>query len=264
MMDDLQGSNSVPEVNKEEIKVASEVFENKAEKPNTPVELEKKESKMVPLHELYKERNRRKALEEDFAKFRQEHEETKQDISRLRQNQDDDDLILQAEKDLGIDKEAAKKLLNLQKKVAERSMPKQTKSEPINDPVMQAMDGFKRRAAEVSADYEDWNEMIPAMQVIMGKEIEQNGLGAYSKSPEYYYSKAIKARRESEIKAKREDAADRSNAVSMAQTESGSGSQMSSGSKINQAIFDANRKDAKWVRENEAELKQLWRQGKLK
>jgi hypothetical protein len=260
MMDNSQGSDSVKEVNSE---VKSEqVFEAKAEVTQEVKEV--KEEKRVPLHELYKERNRRKAAEEELGKLRTRMDELDTKFSKVSQMQDDDELVTEAEKDLGIDKESAKKLLNLQRKVAERAAPKQTQT-TINDPVLQAMDGFKKRASEASQDYEDWNEMIPAMQAIMSKEIEQNGLGAYNKSPEYYYSKALRAQRESEQRVKKEDIVDKSNTTQMATSESGSSSSgRSASTKITQAVWDANRTDVKWVRENESEIKQLWRQGKLK
>ena len=258
MMDNSQGEVSLPVSEKSE-----QVFEAKAEVTQEVKEQVKQEEKRVPLHELYKERNRRKAAEEELGKLRTRVDDLDTKFSKVSRLQDDDELVAEAEKELGIDKEAARKLLNIQRKVAERSNPKQNQT-VINDPVLQAMDGFKKRASEASQDYEDWNEMIPAMQVIMSKEIEQNGLGAYNKSPEYYYSKALKAQQASDQRVKKEDAVEKSNVAEMATTESGNSSRKGGGSKINQTIFDANRGDAKWVRENEVEIKQLWRQGKLK
>lgn len=261
-MDNSQGSNSDQVVSSAN---SEPVFEAKPEATNAPQTPEVKEEKRVPLHELYKERNRRKAVEEEVVKLRTKVDELSSNYSRVKSNQDDDDLIAEAEKDLGIDREAARKLLNLQKKVAEKAIPK-NHNEPINDPVLKAMDDFKRRAAESSMDYEDWNDMIPGMQAIMSKEIEQNGLGAYNKSPEYYYSKALKAKANSGEKLKKEIAADKANATESSSVETGSGSSINKGSggKITQAVFDANRGSAKWVRENESEIKQLWREGKLK
>lgn len=258
MTDNLQSNVSEPVV-KEEVK---QVFEAKVE---TPVKEEVKEEKRVPLHELYKERNRRKAAEEELGKLRTKVDELDSKFSKVSLAQDEDELVAEAEKDLGIDKDAARKLLNLQKKVAERAVPKNTQTTSINDPVLLAMDDFKRRASESSQDYEDWNDMIPGMQAIMAKEIEQNGLGAYNKSPDYYYSKALRAKRDSSEKLSKEVQLDKSNVAEMSSTETGGGSNgKSSGNKITQAVFDANRSDAKWVRENEIEIKQLWRQGKLK
>lgn len=262
MTDNLQGSNSEQVVNSEEIKKSeTQVFEAKTTE-SAPVE--NKEEKRVPLHELYKERNRRKAAEEEVGQLRQRMDELDSKFSKVRQTQDNDELVEQAVKKLGIDKEAAIELLDLQRKVAEKAVPKQSQTNTVSDPVLRAMDDFKRRAAESSQDYEDWNEMIPAMQAIMGKEIEQNGLGAYNKSPEYYYSKALKAQRDSDKRVKQEDAIDKSNGAQMATVETGSSSTRSGSNKITQSVFDANRNDPKWVRENETEIKQLWRQGKLK
>lgn len=262
MMDNSQGSNSDEVVSSAN---SEPVFEAKPESTNVSHNAEVKEEKRVPLHELYKERNRRKAVEEEVNKLKAQVDELSNNYSKVKNSQEDDDLITEAEKELGIDRDAARKLLNLQRKVAEKTAPKQ-KNEPINDPVLKAMDDFKRRAAESSNDYEDWNDMIPGMQAIMSKEIEQNGLGAYNKSPEYYYSKALKAKANSVEKLKKEIATDKANATESSSVETGSGSSVTKGSssKITQAVFDANRGSAKWVRENESEIKQLWREGKLK
>ena len=266
-MDNSQSSDSKDVVNSTDTKEiqaeAKEAFESK---PAESVEKkeEAREEKRVPLHELYKERNRRKLAEEEVSKLRSRVDELDTKFSKVSQAQDDDDLIAEAEKELGIDREAARKLLRLQKKVAEKAAPRQSESRSVNDPVLQAMDNFKRRASEASVDYDDWQDMIPGMQAVMQKELEQNGIGAYSKSPEYYYSKALRAKNESVERVKKEEAVDRSNNTEIASTESGGSGKKQSSSKINQAVFDANRSDSKWVRENEEEIKQLWRQGKLK
>lgn len=226
------------------------------------------EEKRVPLHELYKERNRRRNSEDEVAKLRSENDEMRRTLEKVSQRQDDDDLIAEAEKELGIDKDAARKLLHLQRKVAEKVSPKVVEKAPSNDsnePILRAVDDFKRRASLASQDYEDWNEMIPSMQAIMAKEIDRIGLDAYGKSPEFYYSRAVKAQKETQEYLRKEAEVNRTNSANLAQTESGSGgTQKAESTKINQAVFDANRGDAKWVRENEDEIKQLWRQGKLK
>jgi hypothetical protein len=266
VMDNSQSSSSEPVVNSEEKVASSEVFNKTVEKESSEVKSEKKD-KQVPLHELYKERNRRRAVEEEVRELRGKIDELDSKYSKVRQTQDDDELVLEAEKELGIDKEAARKLLNIQRKVAERSNPKQSsQSNTVGDPVLRAMDDFKKRATEASSDHEDWNEMIPGMQAIMAKEIEQNGMGAYNKSPEYYYSKALKAQSQSEGRVKKEIEVEKGNNVTASQTEtsSSSGGTRTQGSKITQAIFDANRSDVKWVQDNVDEIKSLWRQGKLK
>lgn len=259
MMDNSQGQISDNVVNNE-VKPETQVFETAEVK----APIEQKEEKRVPLHELYKERNRRKAAEEELSKLRLRVDELDSKFSKVSQAQDDDELVAEAERELGLDKEAARKLLRITEKAAKKVAPKQAEQSIVNDPVLRAMDDFKRRAAEASQDYEDWNDMIPKMQAVMAKEIEQNGIGAYNKSPEYYYSKALKAQRESDMKVKKEIEVDKSNSSQMAATETGGSSSKSNGNKITQAVFDANRSNPKWVRENEAEIKELWKIGKLK
>lgn len=263
-MDNSQSSVSENVVNSEEIKAPeNQVFEAKAPVV-TPEVKEVKEDKRVPLHELYKERNRRKAAEEELGKLRSRVDELDSKFSKVSQAQDDDELVAEAEKELGIDKEAARKLLNFQKKVAEKVAPKQQVSNTVNDPVLRAMDDFKRRAAESSQDYEDWNDMIPAMQAVMSKEIEQNGIGAYNKSPEYYYSKALKAQKQVEQKIKKEESIDKANTAEMAVTESSGSSTRSVGTKITQAVWDANKSNRKWIDENRDEIIRLHQSGVLK
>lgn len=265
MSDNSQQSISENEVKQQEIKQDSAVFEPKKESAKTTENVES-DKKMVPLHELYKERNRRRGLEDEVTRLRQEHDQLKQVVSKVQVTQGVDSLVDQAEKELGIDKEAAKKLLNLQRKVAEAVTPSQTVQETTqHDPVLNAMNEFKRRAAEASYEFEDWNDHIPAMQAIMAKEIEVNGLNAYSKSPEFYYSRALKASKINQERARKEDTVDRNNITSVSMVESGSGPASSgSSAKINQSVFDANRGNPQWVRENSDEIKRLWREGKLK
>lgn len=229
------------------------------QKPETKQE----EVKRVPLAELQKERQRRRIAEEELTRFRQELDEVKANQQRITQSKDEDDLVDEAEKSLGIDREQARKLINLQKKAAERVVPKQAPQQ-MSDPALAAMDRFKQRAAEVSRDYEDWDQMIPSMQAIMARELQENGLGAYSKSPEYYYSKALRAQQESQAKVKQEVAVDRDNASNLSQAESSGGSRKASSSKINQAVFDANRGNPRWIRENRNEINELISQGKLR
>lgn len=256
---------------KEEVVVSKDVFEAKESPATTPdstkaVEAQAetvKVEKRVPLHELQKERQRRRQAEDDNLKIRQELDEVKANVSRFSQGKDEDDLIDEAESSLGIDREQARKLINLQKKVAEKSGKVQSNQSTV-DPVLKAMDNFKQKAAQVSQDYDDWDDMIPAMQQVMAREIETNGVGAYAKSPEYYYSKALRAQKESEAKVKRDDAVDRTNNTSLAVTETGGGAKTAQGTKINQSVWDANRGDPAWVSQNIDEIKQLWRQGKLK
>lgn len=251
---------------KEEVKEQAQVFETAPEtSSDAPVVEEKKEEKRVPLHELYKERNKRRALEDEIAKLRAEHETSQQTINKVRQTQEDDELVAEAEKELGIDKDAARKLLKLQRKVAESVNPKQSPNKStLNDPTLKAIDDFKKRASEASVEYDDWNDMIPSMTAIIAKEIEANGVGAYAKSPEYYYSKALKAQRDADSRSRKEADVDKNNNASVAMVESGSGgSRNSKAGKITQAVFDANRSDVKWVRENETEIKALWKEGKL-
>lgn len=246
-----------------------QVTEQQAKEALAPVEAPKaevkqptEEMKRVPLAELQKERQRRRIAEEELTRFRQELDEVKATQAKYNQSKDEDDLVDEAEKSLGIDREQARKLINLQKKAAERVIPKNAPQQ-MSDPALVAMDRFKQRAAEASRDYEDWDQMIPAMQAIMARELQENGLGAYNKSPEFYYSKAVKAQKASEAKVKEEVAVDRDNASNLSQTESG-GAKRSQGSKINQAIFDANRSNPKWIRENREAINELISQGKLK
>lgn len=252
---------------------AKEVFEAKpVETPDAskvvPVADSAKGDKRVPLAELQKERQRRRQAEEEGSRLRHEFDELKANVSRFTKSKDEDALVDKAEKELGIDKEQARKLINLQKEVAETVSPKQPnqyQTNAVSDPVLRAMDDFKKRASEVANDYEDWNDMIPSMQAIMARQIELDGHGAYMKSPEYYYSKAIKAQKESESQMKREAAVDRSNNSSLAESETGGGSvKRNQGSKINQTIWDANRSDPKWVNEHIDEIKVLWKEGKIK
>lgn len=246
----------------------TEVFETKPVETSeqakaTPQADVVKAEKRVPLAELQKERARRRQAEDDNLRIRQEIDEIRTNVSRFNQSKDEDDLVNEAEKSLGIDREQARKLIDLQKKVAEKSSPKVSQSQ-LQDPIIRAMDEFKKRATEASNDYDDWNEMIPSMQAVMAREIEANGAMAYAKSPEYYYSKALKAQKQSESKMKEETAVDRSNNTSLAETETGGGTKTVHGQKINQTVWDANRGDPKWVSQNIDEIKSLWRQGKLK
>jgi hypothetical protein len=227
-----------------------------------PAEVKQEEVKRVPLAELQKERQRRRIAEEEVTRFRQELDEVKASQKRYEASKDEDDLIDEAEKSLKIDREQARKLINLQKKAAERVVPKQAQQQ-MSDPALVAMDRFKQRAAEASRDYEDWDQMIPSMQAIMARELQENGLGAYSKSPEYYYSKALRAQQASEAKVKQEVSVDRDNNANLSSAESGGGSKRAANSKINQAVFNANRSNPKWIRENREEINQLISQGKL-
>lgn len=264
-MDNSNGSVFEKTVNSEEIKpqeVKQEEVKSQEVTQNVE-EVKKPEIKQVPIHELYKERNRRKNLENEVSMLRAEQAEIRQSLHKMKSSQEDDDLVIEAEKELGIDREAARKLLNLQKKVVERSSPRQS-SQNLTDPALVAMDEFKRRAYDSSQNYEDWNEMIPSMQAIMAKEIEQNGLGAYGKSPDYYYSKAVRAQMESKARAKKEDSVDRENNISTSITETGGSGNKTTSPGITQAIFDANRKDPKWVKANADEIKDAWKKGKLK
>lgn len=246
------------------------VVEQAAQEALAPVEAQKQEVrqpseevKRVPLAELQKERQRRRIAEEELTRFRQELDEVKATQQRYTQSKDEDDLIDEAEKSLGIDREQARKFVNLTKKAAERVIPKQDARQQMSDPALVAMDRFKQRAAEAARDYDDWDQMIPSMQAIMARELQENGLGAYAKSPEYYYSKAVRAQKVSEAKVKEEVAVDRDNSTNLSQTESGS-AKRSQGSKINQAVFDANRSNPKWIRENRDAINELISQGKLK
>lgn len=262
---DQDNGVTTPEVFFEEVKEAfpqgkPEATEAKAE---VRPEVKSEEQKRVPLAELQKERQRRRLAEEELTRFRQELDEVKATQRKYEVSKDEDDLVEEAEKSLGIDREAARKLINLQKKAAERVLPKQ-QSQQMSDPALAAMDRFKQRAAEVSRDYEDWDQMIPSMQAIMARELQENGLGAYAKSPEYYYSKALRAQQESQAKVKQEVAVDRDNASNLSQAESSGGSRKASGSKINQAVFDANRGNPRWIRENRNEINELISQGKLR
>jgi hypothetical protein len=270
MMDNSQGSVSDNKVNSEESKSAQEqVFEVKEApaKQESKEEVVKKpevknEVKQVPIHELYKERNKRKALEEEVYNLRAEQQEIKNSLYKMKSSQDEDELVIEAEKELGLDRESARKLLNLQKKVVDRSKSKET-SQQFTDPSLIAMDDFKRRAYEASQNYEDWNDMIPAMQAIMAREIEQNGLSAYKRSPDYYYSKALKGQMQSKETVQKENLLDRQNNISASVTETGSGEIKSTGSKITQAIFDANRKNPQWIQENSDEIRALANRGLL-
>lgn len=229
-----------------------------------PVVEKHEEVKRVPLAELQKERQRRRIAEEEVTRFRQELDEVKANQQRYNSSKDDEDLVSEYEKDLEVDRDKARKLVNLQRKQIERSLPKQDARQQMSDPALQAMDRFKQRAAEVSRDYEDWDQMIPSMQAIMARELQENGLGAYAKSPEFYYSKAVRAQQASESKVKKEVAVDRDNNSSLSQAESSGGGSRSQGSKINQAVFDANRSNPKWIRENRDSINELISQGKLK
>lgn len=276
-MTDKQQSISDNKVNSEDTKVVdkpAEVVQEQTQKPvdnkvfDSKPQPEKQEEKRVPLHELYKERNKRRALEDEIVRIRQEQEDLRQRFDKVQGSSDDEELVSEAEKELGIDRESAKKLLRLQKKVVEKSSTKsnQQPNQPtINDPVLSAMNDFKRRASESSMDYEDWDSMIPSMQAIMSREIEQNGISAYYKSPDYYYSKALKARQLSESSVKKEVEIDKINNTSASTVETGSKQiGQTSSSKLTQAVFDANRNNPKWVKENIGEIKELWRKGKLK
>ena len=190
--------NSVEQVTEQQAREALAPVEA----PKAEVKQPTEEMKRVPLAELQKERQRRRIAEEELTRFRQELDEVKTAQAKYNQSKDEDDLIDEAEKSLGIDREQARNLINLQKKAAERVMPKNAPQQ-MSDPALVAMDRFKQRAAEVSRDYEDWDQMIPSMQAIMARELQENGLGAYSKSPEYYYSKAVKAQKASEAKVKK-------------------------------------------------------------
>lgn len=265
MSDDIKDTTMLSENDS----ATKEVFEAKpVETPDAskvvPVADSAKGDKRVPLAELQKERQRRRQAEEDGARLRHEFDELKANVSRFTKSKDEDALVDKAEKELGIDKEQARKLIAFQKEVAEAVAPKQTQTNTVSDPVLRAMDDFKKRASEVANDYEDWNDMIPSMQAIMARQIELDGHGAYMKSPEFYYSKAIKAQKESESNMKREAAVDRSNNSSLAETETGGGSAKAKVSKINQTVWSANRSDPKWVAENIEEIKSLWSQGVIK
>ena len=266
MSDDIKDTSMLSENDT----AAKEVFEAKSvETPEAPKAVAQtadsaKGDKRVPLAELQKERQRRRQAEEEGVRLRQEFDELKANVSRYTRSKDEDALVDKAEKELGIDKEQARKLINLQKEVAEVVAPKQTQTNTVSDPVLKAIDDFKKRASEVANDYEDWNDMIPSMQAIMARQIELDGHGAYMKSPEYYYSKALKAQKESEASLKREVTVDRNNNSSLAETETGGGTTKVQGSKINQAVWDANRSNPKWVNEHIDEIKALWKEGKIK
>ena len=250
---------------------SSDVFEAKetVEVQAQPKEDAKVEApradKRVPLQELQKERQRRRQAEDENLRMRQKLDDIEGKVSSMAGVKDEEDLILEAERDLGLDKDLARKLVKFNKKVLEKSTPThQPNGNGDNDPINSVVENFRQRAIKVSVYYDDWKDMMPAMQMVMAHEIEQDGIEAYYKSPEYYYSKALKAQIESNSTVKKELSVDRANNTSLAATETGGGTARPKESKITQAALESNRSNIKWVRENAEEIRQLMQQGKLK
>ena len=252
---------------------ATQLFETQPKVESTPVadvkpvekqtEPQLNKNQSVLLADLKKERARRQLAEEEKFKMRQEIDEIKTNYSKLSRSKDDEDLDSDAEKDLGLDKEQAKKVNQHIKKVVEKAVQNVVKPVMV-DPVMQAMDNFKQRANEASKNYDDWPEMIPFMEQAMARQIELEGIAAYGKSPEYIYSKALRAKQESEAQVKREAAVDRSNNNSLAVTETGGSSLgRGKGGKITPEMWQANKSNPKWIREHEDELRALMHANKL-
>lgn len=250
-----------------EEKVESNVPENETQAQeqvfggNTEAKEEPKAEKRVPLHELQKERQRRRMVEEEMSKLRKDVEDLRSNYSKVSESSEEENLVSEYEKELGVDREQARKLVKLTKKTVGKR--EEAKPQPL-DPIALALGQFKQNAESVAQDYDDWNDHTATMQAIFNKELQENGLVAAQRSPHWYYNQAVKAKAVSDRTNKAQRDAERAENANLAQTDSGGSSKSGGSSRITQAVFDANRKDPEWVRANIDEIRALADQGKIK
>lgn len=135
---------------------------------NETGDVKAKPEKVVPLKDLVKERQRRRQIEEKLDALERQ----------IRSNEHPNDLK-EIMDDLGVDEDTAKKL-------KKHFAPKNNAS----DPLANLQESFRKKAEDISADYDDWHDLQQDMAEELRVVYEQDPVRALSQSPETYYLKA--------------------------------------------------------------------------
>jgi hypothetical protein len=167
------------------------------EQPKSESAHESKQDKRVPLPELIKERQRRRELEKKLEELE----------SKINANQKDPK-VTELMNDLNLDEDTAVKL-------AKHIAPK--------DEMKELEEKFRRKAEDISGDYEDWFELQQDMAEEFNKVYSRNPKLALSESPEKFYYMAKNRRQQDPEKIRQEgarDAINKVNSKNLATTES--------------------------------------------
>lgn len=193
-------------------------------------------------------------------------------FSSIDTQQQEDQLLGELQEDLGLDTDQTKKLYNAVDRIVERKVGSNNQDQSSHPNLTAKEIDFVNKVNEVKGQYEDFNEMSPYMQKVMESEMKSlNDLGldpteAYNESVHSYYAKAVRMKAQEDAAKSRNEIVNKVNEQNNAVTESsvdGVGAPVETGV-INQKVWEKNRYNPAWVKQNRAAILRAHQNGSIK